>query len=183
MLTILIASDHKPFREALSRILLSQPFFHLGGICADMHAAISITSCIQPDIVLIDGSSDPLAAIEATKKILSCSAANVIALSPGIDPAFAKHMMGAGALGYLIKQSSSTEIIAAVKEVAKDNVYLCNGLSPEYALQPLPTPARNTPAETVYSFKKSNASFKNNIREQIATTITTHWHGILRFSN
>ena len=81
MLNILIACDHKSTRESLTSLLSRQPGFTIIGVCADTHAAISITGNEQPGIVLIDGSTDPLSAIEAAKKIKACSTSCVIALS------------------------------------------------------------------------------------------------------
>jgi DNA-binding NarL/FixJ family response regulator len=173
MLHILIASDHQPFREALTRLLVAQPLFNVMAVCADTHAAIAISGHQQPDIVLIDGCSDPLSAIEATKKILSVSGANVIALSCQPDADFADHMMAAGALGYLSKQSLSAEIITAIMEVAKDNVYSCL----ENKHVPVPTP------EHVSAFKKTVAAIRDNSRRKITKAMESHWHGILRFTN
>jgi DNA-binding NarL/FixJ family response regulator len=173
MLNILIACDHKISREALAKVLSSQPLFRVIGVCADTHAAIAITAREQPHIVFIDGSTDPLAAAQATKKIVTCSTANVIAISRQMDPRFACHMMAAGALGYLTSQSSTADIITAVNEVAKDNAYSCL----ENNLPPIPTPERFS------AFKKSIAFIHGNTHKKIAQAVGSHWHGILQFTN
>lgn len=173
MLNILIACDHKASCEALIRLLKTQPLFHVVAVCADTHAAITMTGNAQPDIVFIDGSTDPLAAIEATKKIRSVSRAGVIALSRQEDAGFAAHMLAAGALGYLTSRSSGIEVITAVEEVAKDNLYCCL----ENNQLPVPTPAH------VSSFKKTIASLRNNTRKRINEVAEFHWHGILKFTN
>jgi DNA-binding NarL/FixJ family response regulator len=173
MLNILIACDHKVSREALTRLLAAQPLLNVIAVCADTHAAISITAREQPDIVFMDGSSDPLAAIEATKKIMACSTAGVIALSRQADPHFAQHMLAAGALGYLTSQSSGIQILTAIEEVAKDNLYCCL----ETRHLPIPTP------EHVSSFKKSILSIRDNTRKKINEAVEVHWHAILKFTN
>ena len=171
MLAILIASDHKPLRETLGSIVLSQPLFHLAAVCADPHAAMCIAAAENPHIILIDGSTDPLAVIEATKKIVSCSNAGVIALSRYPDAGFAQHMIAAGALGYITHSTPSQEIIMAVQEVAKDNVYLCRELSVQQ--QPSPVP---TPAAMGWSFPEKFIRLCRGIP-------AIHWHRILRFTN
>jgi DNA-binding NarL/FixJ family response regulator len=173
MLKILIASDHQPLRETLTRLLSAHPHFSVTDVCADTHAAMSITAYEQPDIVLIDGSTDPLAAIEATKKITGSYATNVIALSRQSDAVFAQHMLSAGALGYITRYSSDIEMITAVEEVAKDNLYCCL----EQKHLPVETPAH------LSSFRKSLASLKANTRKKIAIAAEVHWHGILKFTN
>ena len=173
MLNILIACDHKASREALTRTLNAQPFFHLVAVCADTHAAITMTDNAQPDIVFIDGSTDPLAAIEATKQIRKISSAAIIALSRNEDSSFATHMLAAGALGYLTSRSSDREVITAVEEVAKDNLYCCL----ETKHLPIPTPER------ISSFKKAITSLQANTRKRMNEVAETHWHGILKFTN
>jgi len=173
MLNILIACDHKASREALVQTLATQPFFHIIAVCADTHAAIAIAGNEQPDIIFIDGSSDPLAAIEATKKIVSLSSAGVIAISRQADTSFANHILAAGALGYLTSRSSNAEIISAVEEVVKDNLYCC----PEIKYRPVPTP------EPVSLVKKNISALRGSIRKKINETAKLHWFGILKFTN
>lgn len=178
MLSILLTSDHQSSREAFARTLAAEPFFHLIDVCADVHAAMSISSREQPDIVLIDGSTDPLMAIEATKKILSVCAANVIAISRHMEKSFVHHMLAAGALGYITTQSSAAEIIPAVHAVAKDNVYLCEAFRNEEHVLQLPTPIK-----AKFSFKESIASFREQARKKISTPAELHWHSILKYTN
>ena len=175
MLKLLISSDHKAFRESLTRLLLSQPFIKIIGVCADTHAAVNITAAELPDVVLVDGSSDPLAAIEATKKIRSCSAASVIAMSAGMDADFAGHMLAAGALGYLTSLASTQEIVTAVQEVAKDNVYLCNAYCPQQKSLPVQTPVA-LPSRKATTSQPLPA--QNN-----GSRFFSHWHSILHFAN
>ena len=173
MLNILIACDHIISRETLL-YYLSTPLLPCAvRLCADNYAAIAISEQQQPDIVIIDGSCDPLAAIEATKKITRCSSSNVIAFSRQTDPDFAQHMIDAGALGYLSNSASCRQVIAAVTAVAKDNFYTCIDSNP----LPLPTPERISP------FMKSIASFRKNTKEKMQAATDIHWHGILRFTN
>ncbi|MEO5593937.1 MAG: response regulator transcription factor [Chitinophagaceae bacterium] len=190
MLNILIVSDHKMYREALSRLLSVQPIFNVMGICADTHAAMNIAARENPDIVLIDASSDPLAAIEATKRIVIHSNANVIAITGNTDPTFSQHMLAAGALGYLTKQSLSAEIINAIKEVAKDNLYLCgqlpSGLPGDLnpGLVQTPVPPRIKPSShSHHPTKKPSTSLASNTRKKITETATSNWHRILQFTN
>jgi DNA-binding NarL/FixJ family response regulator len=173
MLNILIVCDHKSSLDSLVRTLAAEPFFNITGVCADTHAAITVTLREQPDIVFMDGSTDPLAAIEATKKIISCSTAAVIALSRHADTQFASHMLLAGALGYLTSQSSCIEVITAVEEVAKDNVYCCLDIKQF----PIPTPLHHS------SFKESMRSLRDNTRKKINAVVNVHWHTILQFTN
>ncbi len=176
MLTILIATDHKPLREQLSTIILSQPLFRLTAVCADSHAALAIAGIEKPHIILIDGSTDPLAVIEATKKMASFSGTGIIAMSRSTDAAFAQHMLSAGALGYLTHASLPAEIIKAVLEVAKDNVYLCHALPEQQKQLPVATPPVkdwSLPKPWLAAARSKKRRFMGGI----------NWLGLLRFSN
>lgn len=173
MLNILIACDHIISRETLLYYLTTPLLPCAVRLCADNYAAIAISEQQQPDIVIIDGSCDPLAAIEATKKITRCSGANVIAFSRKTDADFAQHMMNAGALGYLSSDACCRQVIAAVTEVAKDNFYTCTDSKP----LPLPTPEHMSP------FMKSISLIGKNARDKMRAATDIHWHGILRFTN
>jgi len=172
-LHILIASDHKALRESLTRTLNSQPYFHVIAVCADTYAALTMVQNSHPDIVIIDGSTDTLTAIEATKKIIACSAANIIGISRTADDSFANHMLAAGALGFVTSKCTEKEIVTAVQTVAKDDVYNCL----DTTNQPIATPTRFS------SLKKSMATISNSTRHKLNNPETSHWHNILQFAN
>ncbi|MEO5683902.1 MAG: response regulator [Chitinophagaceae bacterium] len=177
ILNILIASDCKASREALTRTLNSEPFFHVIAVCADAFAAISMTENASPDIVLIDGSTDPLATIQAIKKITACSNANVIGISRMADSDFETHLLAAGALGYVTHNSSAVELVCAVAEVAKDNLYSCITATHE----PVPTPARISSINQLIT--QSIAGIASSLRDRNAKATTNHWHAILQYAN
>ncbi|MFT3935115.1 MAG: response regulator transcription factor [Chitinophagaceae bacterium] len=172
-LHILIASDHKALRESLTRTLNSQPYFHVVAVCADTYAALTMVQNTNPDIVIIDGSTDTLTAIEATKKIVACSAANVIGISRTADETFAQHMIAAGALGFLTSQSTDRDLVCAVETVAKDNLYNGQHIIDE----PIATPTRFS------SLKKSITALANGNRNKNNDAAPSHWHAILQFAN
>lgn len=181
MITVLIASCHQSSRDRFARLLSGHPVFRLLDVCADTHAAIAIAAHAHPGIVIIDGSCDPLAAAAATQKILSSSAASVIAVSANLDEAFAHHMLAAGALGYLTTHCNAAEFITALQEVAKDNVYLCSDIRTAFQHPFINTPGSNA------STKKPSTEKATSLRKQmvgkIAAAATNHWHGILQFTN
>lgn len=178
MLTILIATDHKPLRETLSSLILAQPLFHLVAVCADSHAAMTIAEIENPDIVLIDGSTDPMAVTAATKKIVSGSGAGVIALSRYTDTTFTQHMLSAGALGYVSHAAVPAEIIKAILEVAKDNIYLCKEVPAAQQIIPVHTPA---PVAKSRPLSKKFTAIPRQQKRRIIPRII--WHNILRFTN
>jgi DNA-binding NarL/FixJ family response regulator len=125
MISIVIADDHKLFRETLSALLNSNPGFRVIASCQDSAEAIETICFEKPDIVLMDIDIPPFSGIEAVKKICAVSACRVIGLSMHTHPAYAKKMIRAGAMGYVTKNSSKDEIFTAINEVNKGKKFIC----------------------------------------------------------
>lgn len=68
----------------------------------------------------------PMNGFEATKEIRKISPdSRIIGVSMHSQPAYAKKMLQVGAMGYITKNSSKEEMIAAITEVAQGNKYIC----------------------------------------------------------
>ena len=172
MIRILIAAKQKIFSQALSRLLSSDPLFEVTAICADDTAALAASWSHQPDIILLDMNQDRRATVNIVRKIAACSKAKIIALSTYPDPGYGNHMLGAGATGYITKLAPAAEMLLAVREVAKGNVYICN--ESKEMLNPNPSSDPMT---------ENQQAAKSNEGASAGTPAQTHWHQILRFTN
>jgi DNA-binding NarL/FixJ family response regulator len=124
-LKILIADDHRLFRDGLRHLLDGHENFVVVGEAADGLEAIAAARRLRPDIVLMDISMPALNGIEATRRMLSeVGAARVIMLSMHSDRRFVIESLKAGAVGYLLKDSAFEELLAALKTVSANRVYL-----------------------------------------------------------
>ena len=170
MVRILIVAEHKIFSEALSKLLSSDPLFEVTAICNDNETAVTASWNQQPDIVLLDVNRDRRSAINAAKRIASCTKAKIIALSMHLDLGYGNHMLGAGAAGYITKMAPAAEMLLAVREVAKGNVYICNESKGLLNTQP-----------SAYSLPQKQAADKAVQPAKIPAS--NHWHTILRFPN
>ncbi|HTL08101.1 MAG TPA: response regulator transcription factor [Chitinophagaceae bacterium] len=180
MTSVLIASDHKLYRSTFAKMLLAHRQFQLLAVCADTFAASTIAATQRPDIIVVDGSNDPLAALALTRSVLSQPGTAVVTISADTDADFARHMLAAGALGYLTKKSSAAECIAALQEVVKDNVYVCEALRNEEEQASIETPSH---AGLRHLAGQGRASLRQQLREKMDAISNNHWHGILRFTN
>ncbi|MEO5593932.1 MAG: response regulator transcription factor [Chitinophagaceae bacterium] len=126
MISIVIADDHKLFRETLADVLNANPAFRVIAFCQDSEEVIEIVKTEKPDVVLMDINMHPFSGVIATEKIAEFSGAKIIGLSMHSHPAYAKKMFRAGASGYVTKNSSTEEIFAAVTTVAKGKRYICS---------------------------------------------------------
>ncbi len=126
-ITILIVDDHKLLRETWSYILNSDPHFSVIAQTDNGKAAVEISAEIHPDIILMDINMSQMNGFEATKEIRRVSPdSKVIGVSMHSQAAYAKKMLQVGASGYITKNSSQEEMIAAISEVANGNTYICS---------------------------------------------------------
>lgn len=125
-ITIMIVEDHKLIRETWAFILNKDERFQVIAECGATDEAVMKAEQLKPQVVLMDINMLPYTGMEATQKIRRCSPdSRIIGLSIHSQPAFAKKMLQSGARGYVTKNSSTDEMMAAIIEVMKGNKYLC----------------------------------------------------------
>ncbi len=122
---ILLADDHKILREGLVALLERQPDLKVLGEAEDGRAAVRMAMEMLPDVVIMDVNMPDLNGVEATRQIVKeLPKIKVIALSVHSNKHLVKGMLQAGALGYLLKYSSSKELIKAIHSVMDNQIYL-----------------------------------------------------------
>ncbi|MCC5893299.1 response regulator transcription factor [Exiguobacterium sp.] len=122
---IAIVDDHELFREGLKRIFDLEDEFHVVAEGRTGLDAIRIANEHNPEILILDINMPDLNGIEATKQLSLLSPdTRVLILSIHDDESYITHALEAGASGFLLKEVASTELISAVRSVAKDGAYL-----------------------------------------------------------
>ena len=122
---IILADDHKIFRQGLRSLLEKETELELLGEAENGRTAVELTTELQPDVVVMDVSMPDLNGIEATRQIVSrVPGTKVIGLSIHSDRSFVEGMLKAGAKGYLLKDCDSEELIRAIRAVAAGQTYL-----------------------------------------------------------
>ncbi len=116
---ILIADDHRHFREGLRALLLSAPDVEVVGEAGTGDETVTLAGRLQPDVILMDLQMPGLNGIEATRRVLHTSphiSILVISMFEDDDSVFAA--LQAGARGYLLKGALKAEILRAIRAVA-----------------------------------------------------------------
>jgi len=118
-ITVLLAEDHRIVREGLLVLLKLESDINVIGQAENGRQAVTLVGTLGPDVVVMDIAMPLLNGLEATRQILhTAPATKVLILSAHSDDAYVEKVMALGAAGYLIKQTASHILAAAIREVS-----------------------------------------------------------------
>jgi DNA-binding NarL/FixJ family response regulator len=127
---ILLADDHAVVRQGFKMILAAQPDMEIVGEAGNGREALDLAGQLQPDVIVMDVAMPELNGIEATRRVADLSPrSRVLALSMHKDSVYVREILRAGARGYLLKDSIASDLLAAVRAVARGEGYLSPGVS------------------------------------------------------
>ena len=117
---VLIADDHAIVREGLRSLLETEPGMELAGEAADGREAVAHARAGRPDVILLDLMMPRLDGIAAIGEIKREQLdARILVLTSFAEDEKVFAAIKAGALGYLLKDSSPQELLQAIREVAR----------------------------------------------------------------
>jgi NarL family two-component system response regulator LiaR len=115
---ILIVDDHAVVREGLRALIETEPGMELAGEAADGVEAVSRARSLQPDVILLDLVMPRQGGIEAIGEIKAENPdARILVLTSFAEDDKVFPAIKAGALGYLLKDSSPWELLQAIRDV------------------------------------------------------------------
>ena len=127
---ILLADDHAVVRNGFRMILAAQKDLEVVGEASNGREAVALAEKTRPDLVVMDIAMPELNGIEATRQIIQNQPnTRVLALSMQKDAVYVRETLRAGAKGYLLKDSSEQDLLAAVRAVASGKGWLSPGVS------------------------------------------------------
>ena len=120
---VLLADDHAIFHEGLASLL--SPTYDIVGRVLDGRALVESASELAPDLIVADISMPELNGIEAIRALKGAGVdAKVVLLTMHEDPEYAIEALSAGALGYVVKHSASSELLSALEEALSGRMYV-----------------------------------------------------------
>jgi DNA-binding NarL/FixJ family response regulator len=122
---LFIVDDHPLVREGLKARLSTVAEFEVVAEAADAEAALELFGSVKPDIVLMDIGMKAVNGIELTRIIAQRHPdISVLILSMYDNPEYVAQAMQAGARGYVLKDSPSSQIVSAIHSVATGGTFL-----------------------------------------------------------
>lgn len=130
MTTILLADDHQILRDALRLLLETQADFRVIAETGDGAEAARLAEKHKPDVLITDMVMPSLSGLEVARQTKRVSpSTRVIVLSMHDAESYVVESLRAGAAGYVLKQNSSQELVAAIRQALTGNLYLSPSLN------------------------------------------------------
>ena len=122
---VLLADDHAVVRDGLRALLVEQADIQVAGTVSDGLEAVRAAQRLHPDVIVMDINMPGINGIDATRRICDRNAAaRILMLSVYGSSEHIHRALQAGASGYLLKESSGVEVVAAVRAVHGGRRYL-----------------------------------------------------------
>lgn len=135
MSSLILADDHQVLREALRLLLETQPDLHVLAECGDGLEAVQLVAQHHPDLLILDLAMPGLSGLEVARAARRASPqTKVIVLSMYDAEGYVVEALQAGAAGYVLKKSSSQDLIYAIRQALAGHLYLSPGVN-ERAIQ------------------------------------------------
>ncbi|MHB8620890.1 MAG: response regulator [Chloroflexota bacterium] len=188
---VLVADDHELVRSGLVLLLSTAPGIRVVAQASDGEQCVAAATIHHPDLVLMDLKMPRLDGLAATRRLKICLPSVKVVLLTGVEDA--ENILEAtsiGADGYLLKTTSSEELIRAIRSVAAGEAYLqpavTRQLFDRLLWRPRPDPPPNlgvSPREIEVLRLMATTSSNREIAEKLVVseeTVRSHIKSILR---
>jgi len=125
LIRILIVDDHAIVRDGIRQLLMTQDDMEIVGEASDGQAALKQAKLLKPDVVLLDIAMPGLNGLETIGLLRdTVPETKIVVLSMHAKESYVHQALSTGALGYVLKASSSTDILSAIRAAHKDEYFL-----------------------------------------------------------
>ena len=122
---VLVADDHAVVRHGLKLLIDSQADMEVVGEASDGRAALQQARETTPAVAVLDLTMPDMNGLDTARALRSeLPDTAIVALTRHGDAAYVQELVRAGALAYVLKQSASHELVAAIRAAARGEVYL-----------------------------------------------------------
>jgi two-component system, NarL family, response regulator NreC len=126
---IVLADDHVLVRQGL-KSLLEREGCQVVAEAANGQEAISHVQSLQPELVVMDISMPTLNGLDAARQMTRSSPkTKTILLTEHDEPQYVSEALDAGVKGYVLKNQVASDLLLAIRQVSRGQVYLSPGVS------------------------------------------------------
>lgn len=121
---VLVADDHTIVRDGLVALLNGSGDCQVVAQASDGITTVDLALKTQPDVVVVDISMPKLNGIEVVRRLTKeLESTRILVLTMHAEEEYVMHVVRAGAAGFLLKDSASAEMLAAVRALASGRGY------------------------------------------------------------
>jgi DNA-binding NarL/FixJ family response regulator len=125
VINVLLVEDHPMFRERLASIISKRGDMFVCGEADNVHDAVRLAERLRPNIAIVDITLRGSNGLDFIKDIKVRGVdLPVLVLSMHDEAIYAQRVLRAGARGYITKYEASAEVMAAIEQVLKGEIYL-----------------------------------------------------------
>ena len=126
---VLIADNHVIVRQAL-KAYLERGGIQVIGEASDGQEAVNVATKLLPDVAILDIGMPILNGIEAAREISkSLPKAKTVLLTRHDEDQYVTAALRAGVRGYILKTQAATDLVQAIQQVSRGEIYLSPGIS------------------------------------------------------
>jgi two-component system response regulator NreC len=141
LIRIVLADDHAVVRSGLRMLLDSESDFEVVAEASEIEDARRYVHGHHPDVLVLDLNMPGGSSLEAIPTIREESPdTQIVMLTMQQEPVFARAALGAGALGYVLKEAADDELVEAIRRAAIGESFLTPRLGARIASEPPPGP-------------------------------------------
>jgi DNA-binding NarL/FixJ family response regulator len=125
MTSIVIADDNIAVRKGLKSLLDNEQDFKVIGEADNGLTTIDLVEKLQPDILILDLMMPKLNGLEVARRLnKKSSPTGIVVLSMHKNEAYVQEALKSGAKAYVLKESLTDELVAAIRQVLSGRCYL-----------------------------------------------------------
>jgi len=126
---VLIADDHEMFRQGL-RVLLEEEGFQFVAEACDGRQAVQLCQQHHPEVAILDVGMPVLNGIYAAREIIKSNPrTRVVLLTQHTEDQMVLESLRAGVTGYVLKTRATSELVQALRDVCRGEMYLTQSIS------------------------------------------------------
>jgi DNA-binding NarL/FixJ family response regulator len=185
-ISVLVVDDQTVVREGVVSILSFQSDINVVGQAKDGQEAIVIAAQEKPDVILLDLVMPRLDGLDSITKLREVAPSTKILILTGYaDPEKVFRAIKAGAIGYLLKDSTWEQLLQAIRDVSKGQSYIDSSIALKLIqeINPAPSPAQINHSLTLTQREHQTLALiaKGLSNQEIAAKLFVHERKIAKY--